>query len=168
MSTYEDIMEQLKNESANSPFKQKSAYWKRYDDTVASMSAEQRSWVSKQKDVIDAKNAMFGVFFDYLFETHKEAFVSVGDGQYRNVVDTYINTIQKSADSYVSRAETLEKENEELRKQLKLVLSREKGTGSKSMATDGIGLSGESSNDSLVRTGESSKGDSGDLPLFGD
>lgn len=167
MNTYNDILEQLKNESTNSPFRQKSAYWRRYDDTVASMSAEQRSWVSKQQDVIDAKNTMLTVFFDYLFDVHKEAFVSVGDGQYKAVVDEYINTIQKSADGYVSRAETLEKENEELRKQLKQLLDKETRHG-KSMATNGAGHGGESINDSPVRTGDPAQINSGDLPLFED
>lgn len=167
MNTYNDILEQLKKEAANSPLQQKSAYWKRYDDTVAAMSAEQRNWVGKQKEVIDAKNTMLSVFFDYLFETHKEAFVAVGDGQYKTVVDSYINTIQKAADSYVSRAETLEKENEELRMQIKQLLQKEKKNG-KPMATDGAGPSRESINDSPVRTGESSQSDSGDLSLFGD
>lgn len=164
MSIYEDMMQQLKGEMQNQT--SQSSYWKRYDDTVSAMSQEQRAWVGKQVDVIDAKNAMFSVFFDYLFEMNKDAFVSVGDGKYKGVVDNYIDMLQKTANNYVSRAEALEKENEELRNKLKIIL--EDRLNDKSMATNGIGPGGASSNSEIVRTGDNTKDSDGDLPLFGD
>lgn len=167
MGMYEDMMQQLRSEMAGKPAAQ-SAYWKRYDDTVSAMSAEQRAWVGKQEAVIAAKQNMFGVFLDYLFEVNKDAFVSVGDGQYKSVVDAYIDTLQKAADGYVSRAESLEKENEELRRQLKQILEREKLNETKPMAADGAGRCGKSFDGEAVRAGDNPKGNGGDLPMFED
>ena len=130
---YEQLLQKLKNEvvPSNSP----SQYWRRYEDIVNSMSAEQRNWVQKQNSVIEAKQGMFAIFLEYLFEQNRDAFVSVGEGKFRTIVDSYIDTVQKTADSFVSRADKLEKENEELKEQLKRFL--EKGGTNESMATNG-------------------------------
>ena len=97
-------------------------FWKRYDDVINCLSSEQRDFVSRQKNVIQAKNLMYQEFIDYLFEINKDAFVSVSDGVHKNIVNKYINEIKNAADSYVSRTEQLEKENEELKAQIKKVL----------------------------------------------
>lgn len=166
MGLYDDMLQQMRAGVAT-PQMPQSAYWKRYDDTIAAMSGEQRAWVARQEEVINAKQVMFSVFLDYLFEANKDAFVSVGDGKYKGIVDSYIDTIQKSADGYVSRAESLERENEELRQQLKMMLEREKH-GSKSMAANGAGRGGASNDAEAVRAGDPAERDDGNLPFFED
>lgn len=46
-------------------------FWKRYDDVINCLSSEQRDFVSRQKNVIQAKNLMYQEFIDYL--THSDA-----------------------------------------------------------------------------------------------
>lgn len=167
MGLYDDMMHQMRAGMA-APQMPQSTYWKRYDDTIAAMSGEQRAWVARQEEVINAKQVMFNVFLDYLFEANKDAFVSVGDGKYKGIVDSYIDTIQKAAEGYVSRAESLEKENEELRQQLKMMLEREKKYGSKSMAANGAGRGGAGDDGEAVRAGDAAERNDGNLPLFED
>lgn len=111
----------------------KSNFWKKYDDLINCLSNEQKSFVSKQNEVIDAKERMFSSFLDYLFDQKKEDFINVGDGKNKNVVQNYFDSIQRAADKYVSRSEQLEKENESLRNQLKMFMEQK----NESMATNG-------------------------------
>lgn len=152
---------------------QVNSEWKRYNDTVNAMSPDQRNWVNKQESVIRSKEYMMSMFFDYLFEQYKDAFVSVSDGRYKSVVSAYIDEIQKSGDKYVSRAEQLEsrtaqleKENEELRIQMKQFLDRSHDV--KQMATDGSRRSGKGNIDKTVRTGNNSTVSSDDFKLIQD
>lgn len=112
-------------------------FWKKYDDVINCLSSEQRDFVSRQKNVIQAKNLMYQEFIDYLFDVNKDAFVSVSDGVHKPVVNRYIDEIRKAADSYVSKTEQLEKENEELKAQIKKVL--EEYGNAKPVAANGSG-----------------------------
>lgn len=135
-------------------------FWKRYDDVINCLSSEQRDFVSKQKNVIQAKNLMYQEFIDYLFEINKDAFVSVSDGVHKNIVNKYINEIKNAADSYVSRTEQLEKENEELKAQIKKVL--EECGNAKPVAANGSGRVREDNSKKAFRQNGNSRLNSDD------
>ena len=141
-----------------------NSVWKTYQDVVMGMSVEQRNWVQKQETVINAKQEMFAIFLDYLFENNRDAFVNAYDGKYKSIVDNYIDTIRKAADSYVSRAEVLEKENAELREKIKEFLSKEQKHDT--MATVGTRQGRESSFDEVIRTRNNSEPSGNNLELF--
>ena len=144
-----------------------NSIWQKYEDIVSTMSVEQRTFVQKQESVINSKQEMFAIFLDYLFELNRDAFVNAFNGKYKSIVDNYITTIQQAADSYVTRAENLEKENAELREKLKQFLAKEKANND-TMATNGTRQSREHSIDEAVRTREDSKSSSDNLELFED
>ena len=161
MSELEELVQRLKNETSG--IQNKSAAWRRFDDTVNAMSPEQRVWVSKQDSVVKAENAMMSSFLEYLFNQHREAFASVEDGRYGKLVEDYINAIQITGTSYVSRAEQLEKENKDLRERLRrLEVSNE------SVATDGAGCSRKENSDTSVRSDNDTRADCKNLELFQD
>ena len=108
MEEYMDFQKQFQELMGNKL--SQSTYWITYSNLLTSMSTEQRKWISQQKEVLEAKQSMYSSFLDYLFEKFKDEFVSVGNGQYKAVADSYIETIKKASESYVSRVEWLEKE----------------------------------------------------------
>ena len=126
----------------------KSNFWKKYDDILNCLSTEQKTWVSKQDSVVIAKEKMFSMFLDYLFDQKKDDFVSVKDGKYKGIVNDYFAAIQNAADKYVSHAELLEKENQDLKEQLKKIIEERQN---ESMATDGSRRGRKNNNDSYVR-----------------
>lgn len=130
----------------------KSSFWKKYDDILNSLSADQKQWVSKQNEVVMAKEKMFSMFLNYLFDQKKDDFVSVNDGKYKGIVSDYFQAIQKAADGYVSHAESLERENEDLKAKLKEILEARKN---ESMAADGSRRNGKNDLDQVIRTDNS-------------
>lgn len=162
------LVQRLRNE-ARVQSVNRSGTWRRYDDSLAAMSAEQKSWVCKQESVMKAKSEMYTQFIDYLFELNKEAFVSVGDGNYRKVCEDYVDSIQKSASSYVSRSDILEKQNEDLVKrneELQRKLNEILGGLGESVATSGSGYSRESNSNGDIRTGNNPRPNCDDPQLF--
>lgn len=102
-------------------FQINNSYWQRYDNLVSQMSSEQRTFVSKQKSVLDAKQSLMSTFIDFLFEREKASFVNSSDDA-KKIADNYLNAIKEASERYVTRNEELEKENMELKKQLKQLM----------------------------------------------
>lgn len=102
------------------------------------MSSEQKSFVSKNEKVLEKKSVMMNAFLDYLFEQHKDSFVSVQGGAYKKIADQYIESVQAARDMYVTRSEQLETENAELKKQIEELLKKEKENGKNEITTGGI------------------------------
>lgn len=111
-------------------------YWGKYENMLNDMSAEQKLFVSKNKDVLEKKSVMINAFLDYLFEQCKDSFVSVQNGIYKPIADEYIESVKAAGDSYVSRSEQLETENAELRKQLKELIEKGKKNGKNEVTAD--------------------------------
>lgn len=121
-------------------FLNNSTYWVKYDNILNGMSNEQKQFVAKNEEVKKKKGVMINAFIDYLFEQYKDSFVSVQDGAYKPIADDYIESVKKAGDSYVSRAEQLENENEQLKRQLKELMEKEKkGNGKDKTTTGGTG-----------------------------
>jgi len=121
-------------------FLNNSTYWIKYDNILNGMSSEQKSFVAKNEEVKKKKSVMMAAFVDYLFEQYKDSFVSVQNGAYKPVADEYIETVKKAGDSYISRAEQLETENEELKRQLKEFMNKgKKENGTDKTTADGTG-----------------------------
>ena len=169
MDDLDNLIQRLRRE-AQSQSASRAGTWRRYDDTLAAMSAEQKGWVCKQDSVLRAKSEMYGQFIDYLFEQNKDAFVSVGDGRYKKVCEDYIDIIQASASTYVSRSEQLEKQNEDLAKRneelQKKIDEFMKGKKDEPMATSGSGRSREGGTSDIIRPGKHTESDSSDPELF--
>ena len=108
-----------------------NAYWNKYEQILAQMSNEQKVFVSKQESVLIAKQNLLSAFIDYLFEQNKVVFINSSENG-KLLMEDYISTINTAAESYVSKSEQLEKENEELKKQIKQLMldfkSTQKGT----------------------------------------
>lgn len=102
-------------------FQNNNSYWVRYNSMIQDMSSEQRIFVSKQDSVIEAKQNLMTTFIDYLFEREKNSFVNSSD-EYKKISDKYLDVVKEAADRYVTRNEELEKENIELKKQLKQLM----------------------------------------------
>lgn len=98
-----------------------NSLWTKYDNLINSLSNEQKVFVSKQKNVIQAKENLLSAFIDYLFEQNKNSFVLVNDTA-KNLADNYILAIQKASESYVTKSEELEKENTELKKKIQQLM----------------------------------------------
>lgn len=171
MTDLDALIQRLQNESQIQSVN-KSSTWRRYDDTLASLSTEQKLWVCKQESVLKAKSEMYSQFIDYLFELNRDAFVSVGDGRYKKLCENYIDSIQSSASSYVSRSEQLEQKNIELVKQNE-ALQRKletfmKGMKDESMATSRSRCNGEDNTQTFIRAGDNSDTDCDSPNLFED
>lgn len=169
MDDLDILIQRLRNESQAQSVN-KSGTWRRYDDTLASLSTEQKLWVCKQEPVLKAKSEMYSQFIDYLFELNRDAFCSVGDGRYKKLCEDYIDSIQASASRYVSRSEQLEKQNEnlikqneELQRKLEEIL---KGNKNESMATVGSRCSREDNSKNIVQTGINPEQYGNSLELF--
>lgn len=102
-------------------FQINNSYWSRYNSMIQDMSSEQRIFVSKQDSVIEAKQNLIGTFIDYIFEREKASFVNSSD-EYKKIADKYLDAVKDAADRYVTRNEELEKENIELKKQIKQLM----------------------------------------------
>lgn len=102
-------------------FQINNSYWLRYNSMIQDMSSEQRIFVSKQESVIEAKQNLMTTFIDYLFEREKTSFVNSSE-DYKKISDKYLDAVKEAADRYVTRNEELEKENIELKKQLKQLM----------------------------------------------
>lgn len=98
-----------------------NSYWSRYNNMIKDMSNEQRIFVSKQDSVIEAKQNLMATFIDYLFERDKASFVNSSDDA-RKIADIYLETVKDASSRYVTRNEELEKENIELKKQIKQLM----------------------------------------------
>lgn len=121
-------------------FLNNSVYWNRYDQLLNGMSLEQKTFVSKNEKVLQKKSEMMNAFLDYLFEQYKDSFVSVQGGIYQKIADEYIETVRAAGDNFVTRAEELEKENEDLKRQIKKLMEKENRKNGKDETTaDRIG-----------------------------
>lgn len=98
-----------------------NSFWNRYNSMIKSMSNEQRVFVSKQKDVLEAKQNLMSSFIDYLFERDKSSFINSSD-EAKRISEHYIESIKIAADKYVTRNEELEKENAELKQKIQQLL----------------------------------------------
>lgn len=102
-------------------FQSYNNYWNKYDSIIKELSNEQKSFVSKQKNVLTAKQNLMASFIDYLFEQHKNSYI-LSSEQSKLLADEYIENIQKAANSYVTHQEELEKENADLKKQIQQLM----------------------------------------------
>lgn len=98
-----------------------NSYWNKYNNLIKTMSSEQRVFVSKQQSVLEAKQNLVSTFIDYLFEKEKNSFINSSE-EAKRISDFYIDAVKEAADKYVTRNEELEKENADLKKQLKQLL----------------------------------------------
>lgn len=98
-----------------------NSYWAKYNNMIKDMSSEQRIFVSKQNSVIEAKQNLMSTFIEYLFEREKASFVNSSDDA-RKIADIYLDTVKDASTRYVTRNEELEKENNELKKQIKQLM----------------------------------------------
>lgn len=121
----------------NYSFLNNSTYWNKYDSLLNGMSAEQKQFVAKNENVMKKKTVMLNAFLDYLFEQYKDSFVSVQNGIYKPIAEEYIESVKAAGDSYITRSEQLETENEELRKQLKALMEKGKVENGKDKTTTG-------------------------------
>lgn len=115
-------------------FQLNTPYWQKYDDAIKNMSSEQKIFVSKQENVLQAKQNLMSAFIDYLFEQHKNTFV-IANNSAKELADKYIDAIKVAADSYVSRSEQLENENNELKKQIQQLMLDFEGRNGKNTTT---------------------------------
>jgi len=95
--------------------------WLKYDSLINEMGNDQKVFVGKQQDVLEAKQLLMSTFIDYLFNQHRDTFIMSSD-EARKLADRYIDCVHAAAGRYVTRSEELEKENVELKKQLKQLL----------------------------------------------
>lgn len=107
-------------------FEINNSYWQKYDSLLNSMSSEQKIFVSKQEEVIKSKQILISAFIDYLFEQNKNSFIATSDLA-KKLADDYYNCVSQAASGFVTHSEQLEKENEELKRQLKQLLSKSEG-----------------------------------------
>ena len=102
-------------------FQLDNSYWNKYNNLINRMSNEQRMFVGKQEDVLQAKQKLISVFVDYLFEQYKGSFVNSSD-MAQALANEYFEAVSKAAEKYVTRNDQLEKENAELKKQVKQLM----------------------------------------------
>lgn len=114
-------------------FTPNNSFWYKYDNVINQMSTEQKIFVSKQKEVIESKQNLMSAFMDFLFEQHKNSFVSSDIA--KDLISEYLTTVQDAANKYVSRSDLLEKENEELKKQIQLLLKNNEVKNDKQKTT---------------------------------
>lgn len=93
-----------------------SDQWKRLQDATTSMDVSQITWIMSREPVKEAYSNMMQTFSTYLFERFKDDFA--GCPAFEGVINTYISSVIKAAEEFAKHTENLEKENEELRRQL--------------------------------------------------
>lgn len=92
-------------------------YWNKYNNLINTMSYEQKAFVGKQENVLQAKQKLITMFIDYLFEQYKSSFVNSSDMAH-SLADEYFDAVSKAAEKYITRSDLLEQENAELKKEV--------------------------------------------------
>lgn len=91
-------------EQAASP---EHSVWSRYADIYNKMSPDQQAFVLSSDSIAKAESELMTGFNLYLFEKLKEGFAIDFNGKYRPYVDSYIDTMAKSAEEYAEKAKHL-------------------------------------------------------------
>lgn len=105
--------------------KETSEVWKRFDDLINKMSEDQKAYVGQNDKVINKRKEMIQTFNDWLFEKYKGEFVEIP--AFAAIAQEYVEATASTAQDYGARANRLEQENEDLRRQLNAL--REKQIG---------------------------------------
>lgn len=94
----------------------KKDYWGRLKDSAGGMDVAQVTYVMSNESVKEVYKEMMKSFTSFLFEKYKEDFAAVPT--FQPVVEKYIDTVLKVAQSYGQHAQCLEEENKKLRQEL--------------------------------------------------
>lgn len=106
-------------------YQMQNPLWQKYEKVINEMSSEQKNYVGKHEKVLQSKQIMISAFIDYLFEQNKNTFAASSDNA-KQIINNYIADIEDASKGYISRAEQLEKENQELKEQLKFLIKGDK------------------------------------------
>ena len=90
--------------------------WSRLKDSTDSMDIAQVTYVMSQEPVKEVYSDMMQSFTSYLFEKYKDDFATVPT--FQPVVERYIETVLKTAQSYGKYAQSLEEEHLKLKQEL--------------------------------------------------
>jgi hypothetical protein len=96
-------------------------YWDRLKDSAGSMDVAQVTYVMSQDSVKEAYRVMMESFNNFLFEKFKEDFSTIP--AYQPCVETYVDTVIQTAQSYGKHTQELEEENKRLKQQLEEALN---------------------------------------------
>ena len=91
-------------------------YWSRLKDNAGNMDVAQVTFVMSQESVKEVYKEMMKSFTSFLFERYKNDFASVP--AYQPVVERYVDTVLKAAQSFGQHAHNLEEENNRLKQEL--------------------------------------------------
>lgn len=90
--------------------------WQRFDDLVGKMSNDQQAFVNNNEKALAKRKELLSTFNDWLFERFKDEFVQIP--VFAGLAEEYVNAVATAAQEFGQHAAGLEKENEELRRQL--------------------------------------------------
>lgn len=90
--------------------------WERFNDLLGKMSDDQKSYVAADKEVIERRQKMMGMFNEWLFEKNKNEFAAIP--AFTDVAQEYVEAVASTAHEYGQKAANLQQENEELKRKL--------------------------------------------------
>lgn len=90
--------------------------WQRFDELVNKMSNDQQAFVNGNEKALAKRQQMMATFNDWLFERFKDEFVQIP--VFAALAEEYVDVVANTAQEFGRHAAGLEKENEELRRQL--------------------------------------------------
>ena len=90
--------------------------WQRFDELVNRMSNDQQAFVNGDEKALAKRPQLMTTFNDWLFERFKDEFVQIP--AFAALAGEYVDVVAETAQEFGRHAAGLEKENEELRRQL--------------------------------------------------
>lgn len=125
-----DVIEELKQKlhqaETQSGQTEQAPVWKRFDDIVNKMSNDQLTFVNANEKALEKRRLMMSTFNDWMFERFKNDFVQVP--MFAALAGEYVDIVAETAQEFGRWAAGLEKENEELRRQLAELKSKNEGS----------------------------------------
>lgn len=115
----EELKEQISSdeqEKVSNQQKRISEVWVKLNDVVSHLSPEQIAYVNSNKELINKKAELNGVFNEWLFEKYKNEFTQIP--QFEAIAREYVNCVEKTSHEYIESAQTIMTENEQLRSEL--------------------------------------------------
>lgn len=99
--------------------------WDKFDSIVKNLSETQKTYVANDKNVLEARRKMLGVFDEWLFERFKNDFVAVP--QFNALAESYVGVVFNVAQESAEKAKSLEQENKELREEVEKLRAQTQG-----------------------------------------
>lgn len=111
-----EFTNKLEQISHNSVATKQADVWNRFDTVISKFSQEQMAYVNNSQKAIKKWKDLKEIFSDWLFAKYKNEFVSIPE--FEKLAQEYVDTVVSTSQEYIENTKNLQKENEQLKKEL--------------------------------------------------